>query len=293
MEHKEVKLVKKTIHKEDSNHAFAEMLVPEGWQASISEDRDDYGGYEYPYTFRIKLTSNDGTMAIYYFSPRSYLDDHQNEFTNGGIDEDGNLYRRSETIEEYLGNWAYNDLKQFVDPKEIDSITYPEIQELGNKYRKEAEERVRNKNQELIDFGYDRLSKVYAYRYKETDRIRIYSGQIEKERINTYSYIPVPDNVVDRSQTIRNMYDAFPDAVYDSRRQIFIRRSSDKTYWRAISLLVFDCMAKDYEYAYQKIFSPIFDNGVTICDDILNDFKKIKEEIDSRNRQESWDKKIV
>ena len=100
MEHKEIKLNKKTIYKTSDNVNYVEMLVPEEWSITIADNRDNYGGYSYPYTFKIKLRSPDKTALLTYFSPRNYLDNHLYRYTNGQIDDYGDLMRKFESIED-------------------------------------------------------------------------------------------------------------------------------------------------------------------------------------------------
>ncbi|MBO7676473.1 MAG: hypothetical protein J6S49_03055 [Erysipelotrichaceae bacterium] len=278
MEHKEIKLEKKRIYNTQTNVRYVEMLVPEGWSISIIDDKENYGGYNYPYTFRIKLTSPDKTAELIYFSPRNYLDDDLRDFRNGQIDDYGNLLRHFETIETYLGDWANNSFKNFPDARQIDKIIYSNTEKYRNERKEKAVQRATDKRQTLLDYYYDRITNVYSYRYKETDRIRLYSGLIEGEEREAHSSIPVPDNVLDRNFTIQTMMAAFPDATFDAKHNMFIRRTMHETYWNARCLFYFDCMAIDYEYTYKNIFSPILNQGVTICDDIWNDFDRIKKE---------------
>ena len=293
MEHKEVKLSKKTIYSKQSGINYVEMLVPENWNIGITNYKETYGGYSCPYTFRIKLSSPDNTVSLYFFSPRIYLDDHLMSYSNNQIDDYGNLLRKFESVEEYLGKWADNDLKDMADVKEKDKITYSNTRKLKAEHKEKALEKARKHEEQLDDFYYDRITRVYSYKYKDTERIRLFSGLIEAEKTSKFRIIPVPDNVMDRNFVIASMMSAFPDMRYNEKTGNYVRCSQSETSWSARCLFLFDCMAKDYEFAYKTIFSPVINQGVTICDDIWKDFERIKKENDARYQKIREEKREV
>ena len=288
MEHKEIKLNKKTIYKTSDNVNYVEMLVPEEWSITIADNRDNYGGYSYPYTFKIKLRSPDKTALLTYFSPRNYLDNHLYRYTNGQIDDYGDLMRKFESIEDYLGKWADSDLKDYANVKEIDKITYSNTEQLRKEREEKASKRAQDNGQQLNGFYYNRIARVYSYKYEGYDRIRLYAGLIEGEDRSQWSIIPVPSY---DPFMISTMKSAFPDMQYDQKSGQYLHMTMNETLWNVRCLYSFDCLEKDYEYLYKNVFSPVLNTGVTICDDIWNDFKRIRDEKSAELKRIREDKK--
>ena len=52
-----------------------------------------------------------------------------------------------------------------------------------------------------------------------------------------------------------------------------------------------DCIEKDFEYLYENIFKHIIYHGVTICDDIWQDFETIRKQNNERYAQIRQEKK--
>ena len=293
MEHTDIRLSKKNIYSTQSGKHYIEMSVPEDWSISIKEDRDSYGGYPYPYTFRINLRSPDHTVLISYFSPRRYIDDHLLSFRNGQIDDYGNLLRAYETLDDYLDRWATNDLKEYPEFAYAGPIGYPNMVQLEADRKKQALQKAEEKGNTLNWYCYKRMARAYSYKYKETERVRVYSGIIEAEDISQWSPVPGMNGFMNDPFMRNTMQSVFRDMHYDKNTGSYVRLTLNETGWTVRQLMIMDCMLKDYEYAYKMVFDPIRKNGVTISDDIWNEYAQIKKEKDAERQKIREEKKEV
>ena len=278
MEQTEVKLEKKYIYSNQSGKKYIEMLVPEGWNISIHEDRDNYGGYPYPYTFRINLRSPDKTVLISYFSPRRYIDDHMLNFRDLQIDDYGNYLNTFKDLDTYLDNWARNDLEEYPGFRYLGPIEYSNMAQLEADRKAEALQKRQANGQDLNWYYYKRMCRAYYYKNKETDRIRVYAGIIEAEDFSHWAPVPAPAGVIMDPFMRNTMLSAFPGMHYDQDKGSYVRLIENETGWTARKLLLMDCIQRDYDHVYKNIFDPIRREGVTICDDIWNEYEELKKQ---------------
>lgn len=291
MEHKEIKLKKQKIYSKQSGVNYVEMLIPENWSINIYPNRDNYGGSDYPYTFRIRLQSEDKTVAINYFSPRNYLDDHTRSFSDYQIDDYGNLLNSFTTIEDYLKDWADKDLK------DNEKVTYAGVIETAGMDKIEADRKAQKEKDyagsefNLNWYYYRKLIKAYSYFYNNKERICLYAGIIEADDFSKWSYIPMSGTYMMDPFMKNMMLSMYPNAQYDKQSGSYIYTMINETKWTARQLLTMDCSLEDYEYAYKNILAPIRKQGIVICDDIWNDFAKLKKENSRKNEQIRAEKK--
>ena len=293
MEHKEVKLEEKSIHTVEGKKNYVQMLIPEGWNITINTYRDTYGGYTYPYTFMITLKSPDNTVAIYYYSPRNFLDDHLNPWNEDQIDDYGNLHRSFTKVEDYLDQMARSRLGNIGPYEFVQQVDHDDIKQRQAK-RKEVAQKQASDNGEVLNWHYfNEVCRIYSYKYKETDRIRCNSAIVEGCDTTRWSVIPGAAQYMYDPVMKGAMMSVFKNAQYDRNRGEYVHTSSYETSWNARKILSMDCMEKDFEFVYNRIFRQIVEHGVVICDDIWNDFRKIRKENEQRNAEVREEKKRV
>lgn len=293
MEHTEVKLSKKSVFSTNDGKHYVEMYIPEGWSINIKENRDIYGGYPYPYTFRVWYQSPDNTVRITYFSPRRYIDDHLLNFKNGQTDDYGNLLYVFEDLDRYLDNWARKDLKEFENVAYTGPIVASNMAQQEADRKKEAIKKATNKGRNLNWYYYKRMCRAYSYRYKGTERVRVYAGIIEAEDVSEWSPIPEMGGFMMDPFMRMTMQSVFKDMHYDANKGAYVRLTLNETGWTARQLFTLDCKLEDYEFAYRNIFDPIRKNGVGICDDIWNDYRQMQKEIDAKKQRLREEKREV
>ncbi len=291
MEHKDVKLVEKRIHTVDPKKNYVEMLMPEGWRININTYRNTYGGYTYPYTFSVILTSPDNTVAIYYYSPRNFLDDHLNAFKENQVDDYGNMHHSFTKVEDYLDLMARSHLSNFGHYEFVRQID-PENMDKRRTRRREIAMKDAEENGEVLNWHYfDEKCRVYSYRYKDADRIRCYSAIIEGSDTTAWSVIPGAASFMNDPMMKSAMMSLYRNVRFDSGRNEYVYSSISDTSWNVRKILSMDCMDKDFEFVYSNIFRQIVARGVTICDEIWKDFRSIRQENEKVNAQIREDRK--
>ncbi|MBR4462627.1 MAG: hypothetical protein IKS51_08620 [Erysipelotrichaceae bacterium] len=284
MEHTEIKLNKKSIYSTQSGKHYVEMLYPDGWSISIKENRESYGGYPYPYTFRIGLRNPENTALINYFSPRRYIDDHLLSFRNNQTDEYGNLLHAFETLDEYLGKWAANDMKDFENVTYQGAIEVPNMEQLEADRKQQALKKAQDNGRQLNWYYYKKMGQKYSYTYKGVERMKVYAGIIEAEDVSRWSPVPTGGFMMDPFMQ-NAMQSVFQDMHYDKNTGSYVRLTENETGWSARQLFTLDCMARDYDYYYKNIFLPIRNEGVVIHDEIWNEYAQIKKEMDAKRQK--------
>lgn len=288
MEHKEIKLNKQTIYSTKTGIKYVQMLMPENWSITINTDKDRYGGYSYPYTFRITLKSEDKSVVFNYFSPRNYVDDHLKQFSNSQIDDYGNLLNRFQTIDEYLENWANNDLKNYSNVKCIETIVPDNMAKLEQDRKAKSLQENKSKGYILENYYYKQLVKAYSFIYNNAEWVRVYAGINEAESVGQY-----------RTMEIGGIYSLDPfvrQMVLAGRNKNIMDGSVtypiiEETRWNVRQLFTMDCRLEDYEFAYKNIFAPIRGQGVVICNDIWKDYEETRKKNSAEYENIRADKK--
>ncbi len=288
-----IKLNRKIIYSPASGIRYVEMSIPEGWDIRINTRKDDYGGYQYPYTFLITLKAKDGYTSLRYLSPRNYVDDHiKGDFNDGQIDEDGKLLKRFKTIDEYLEDQAAKDLKECLDLYKLEAIEDPEAQRIEKERKEKAIAENRRKGL-MLPWYYDRKLVIsYGYSYNGTKMARIYACVIEAENAAKYGRIPIG--------ALHTLHPSVRKYMADLQKEDTLRQDGDISYpmieetrWKIDKLLTMDCRIEDYEDVLNNIFLPIMEDDIVLCDDILNDYKKIQQQLDVSFSKQKEEKKTT
>ena len=269
----EIAINRKVISSTKTKVRYVEMMYPENWNISIRTEREKYGGYLYPYVFRITLTSPDDQRAVSYFSPRDFVDDHLQEFQNDQIDAKGDLLHSFMSIDEYLEMWAKNDLKDREDFKTLEVIIDPDMDKQEEERKNKALVNNRSKGLILQDHYYRKLAKAYSYTFNDTEWVRVYAGIIEAEHVVKYKSMPLGAFASLDKDTKIKLSPYLPKNQIDGN---FTYPLIDETRWSVSQLFNLDCKLKDYDSANKDVFTLIRNEEVTICDDILNDYEQIR-----------------
>lgn len=281
MEHKEVSLKHQRIYSTASNVSYVEMLYPEGWKITITDHKDFYGGYTYPYCFVITLTSPENTAAIYYYSPHNYIDDHLKTFGEYEIDDYGNKHHSFMKSEVYIDQMVKNHLKDF-SYEFIQQIDDPDISS-RQKARREAVLEETEKDGEVLNWHYfNETCRVYGFRKAQTDRVRCYSLIVEGKDVTRWNSIPDSYGYFNDPFMLQAARSVFPNAQYNRDTGRYVYTSECETRWNARKILGLDCMERDFEYLYNSIFRHIVSHGIRIHDDIWNDYRKVRAENEKR-----------
>ena len=275
MENKEININKKALYSTDTGVKYVEMMYPEGWSITIKPNKEKYGGYTYPYVFRITLKSPDKQRAVNYFSPRNFIDDHLKNYQNNQIDDYGNLLHTFTSIDDYLETWAQSDLKNNEDLKKLEVIEVPDMTKQAEERKAKSVADNRNKGYTLLDYYYRKLAIAYSYTYNNVKWVRMYAGIIEAEHVGQYRNMPIGAfGTLD--PVMKKMLSAYLPKNSLQQDGNFSYPLIDETRWSVRQLLTMDCRLEDYKDAYKDVFVPTRNEGVKICDDIWKDFEAIR-----------------
>ena len=280
MEHKDIKLNKLTIYSASTGKNYVKMLVPEEWTSTIDRYENWYGGYCYPFVFKITNTSPTKDSYISYYSPFRFVDDYLNHKECGTIDENDYLHNDFVLLEDYLDIRVRQTLKDKQDITFIKHIPFSNndkrCQESYDYHLKKAEER----GLYLAGEYYSRGISIYSYKDNDTLHYFMISAFIDAQ--DFYEWHVVEDLL---SIDIEKIDELYPGNVYDKENDCYLYPTMHRIEWEVGQLLEMDCLEADYPYAYDKIFALIAKDAVVIHDDVWNEIRQILEDKKSNNEK--------
>lgn len=283
-------LSEKYIHKDGMR--FVSMLVPKDITdlkiRTYTDYPANYRGRGFPYEFLITLYPSDYLYQVGCFSPRHYVDDYLENFDEETVDDYGTSLRHYNNLESYLDEFALfcNEGRRMkvIKTKDRDCHQKQEqyLQQLQESFWKEDPLKVLEKAE------YRSVDRVYSYiSDRGTERYMCYSATVKACAFVRWAEVP---GAGDYSPEIIQM--VYPNAYFDKDRQTYMYTTEYQTVWDISNLLVLSCEAADFPEAYAD-FDLIVENGVTLCPDILLDFRRCQEEIDAANRARREEKSQV
>ena len=276
MNKESIKLNDMKIYSASSGKEYVEMLVPEGWTSTIDRYEDWYGGSPYMFVFRITNTSPDGDCSIAYYSPFSFVDDEMNEYSEGTVDENGDLHFTVCSLEEYLDSRVRQRLSDVEELTFIEHIPAPENDQRSREHYARSVEKYRKNDLMVVNFYYSRGTNVYTYRKDGRLHYFINTGVLEASDLMRW-------NVIEERLDEKQLLERYPDCCYDEDNDCYLYPDVHRCEWDVDQYLEMDCLEEDYDVALNDIFVPVSNSGVSILDDIWNEYVQLLRQ--SRNKE--------
>jgi len=287
MEHNEIKLNELQIYGGSDGLNYVEMLVPEGWSSTINVHKDSYGGQGRPYQFTVTHNSPDRTAALYFYSPLEYTDDHLRSFNDYETDDYGYLLRHFKDMQSVLDESVMRRFSKY-DMHFIKHIPYTNNAKNAETRKQKALDRLNKNGDTFSNHYYYGGINIYGYTNNGHKRIRMCSCIIEALDYCRWNYLP---NNIDFSFIGVDPTMIYPNCRYDQQNRCYIYTTLYQTDWSYRQHIEMDVLEKDYEYAYSNIFLPVTNKGVTICQDIWDDYRREAEILSKKRAAIREDKK--
>ena len=281
MEHNEIKLNELQIYGGSDGLNYVEMLVPEGWTSTINVHKDSYGGQGRPYQFTVTHNSPDRTAALYFYSPLEYTDDHLRSFRDYETDDYGYLLRHFKDMQSVLDESVMRRFSKY-DMHFIKHIPYTNNAKNAETRKQKALDRLNKNGDTFSNHYYYGGINIYGYTNNGHKRIRMCSCIIEALDYCRWNYLP---NNIDFSFIGVDPTMVYPNCRYDQQNRCYIYTTLYQTDWSYRQHIEMDVLEKDYEYAYSNIFLPVTNKGVTICQDIWDDYRREAEILSKKERR--------
>ena len=287
-----IKLNELTIYSDSDNMEYVRMLVPEGFSSTINVF-DSYSGDGFPYCFSITHRPDDNSCAVYYHSPKHFVDDHLSNHSDYDVDDFGFLHHEFINLQQYLDKDVSSRYGGFDNLTFVKFSPYIDNEEISEKRKTDILKSYENTNLFLNNYYYCGGISVYSYDYDGQHRYLFSSAILEAVDFSRWEVVK-DAYVYESDPFLKNMMaSVYPNLRYDNQNNRYVYTLCYETDWTVRGFIEVDCAEEDYNCAYNQILVPTIGRGVKICDDIWNDFKRISEDISQRNYEIRQDKQTA